>query len=76
MNGIIHFRNSMQRVPPLFSNGIRLGYKIPVAGRHAVPLNATDASEQHCGLPTFCPVRVLSFSREDKADHLCYQTQQ
>jgi len=51
----------MQRVPPVFSNGIRPGDKIPNAGRHEVPLNATAASKQHCGSPTFCPVRASRF---------------
>jgi len=60
----------MQCFPPVFNNGIRLGDKIPIAGRQAVPLNATDASEQHCGSPTFCPVHTPSFSHEDRADHL------
>jgi len=60
----------MQRVPPFFNNGIRLGDKITIAGRRAVPINATDASEQHCGSPTFCPVRGPSFSPEDRAGHI------
>ena len=66
----------MQRVPPVFNKGIRLCDKIPVTGRHAVPLNATDASEQHCGSPTFCAVRALGFSREDRDRHLCHQMPQ
>jgi hypothetical protein len=68
--------NAMQRVPTVFNKGSRLGHKIPIAGRHAVPLNATDVSQQHCSSPTFCPVRVRGFSREDRADHLYHQTPQ
>jgi hypothetical protein len=76
INGIIHFRNATQRVPPVLNNGIRLGDKIPIARRHAVPLNATHASQQHCGSPSFCPVRARTFSREDRADHLYHQKAQ
>jgi len=66
----------MERFPAVFNNGITLGDKINIAGRLAVPLNATDASEQHCGSPTFCPVRGSSCSREDRADHLYHQMPQ
>ena len=76
INGIIHFRNAMQWVPPVFNKGIRLDDKIPIASRHAVPLNATDASEQHCGSPTFCAVRALGFSREDRDGHINHQMPQ
>jgi hypothetical protein len=43
INGIIHFPNAMQLVPSLFSNSIKLGNKIPMAGGYTVHLNATDA---------------------------------
>jgi len=75
-NGIIRSRNAVQRVPPVFNNGIRLGDKINIAGRRAVRLNATDGSEQHCGSPAFCPVSYPIFSREDRADHLHHQMPQ
>jgi hypothetical protein len=68
--------NPMQRVPTAFNNGISLGDKSPIAGRHTVPLNATDVSEQHCGSPTFCPARVRGFSLEDRADHLYHKKPQ
>jgi len=76
MNGVIQFRTAMQRFPPVFNNGIRLCDKIPVAGRHTVHINATDTSEQHCGSPTFCAVRALGFSREDRDCHLNHQMPQ
>jgi len=66
----------MQRVPPVFNNGVRLGKKIPIAGRRAIPLNGTDSSEQHCGSTAFLLVRGPRFSREGGADHLYHQMPQ